>query len=195
LHRLMIVCFVYLLLITSSITKLEWYDMPLYPYLAVIAAYPLYLLFATNFLAKQPIGSKQLILVIALVFTYPYYAMFSKSQANTMSNGEKTLEANERYLFKAGTEGKNVNGLNVYYSSYNGSLLFYKYKLGLKRQQINLITNAAFHTNDLVLCCNDSLKKQLDLHYNYEVIDTYNEAEVMKITGEQTLNSPTPTVE
>jgi hypothetical protein len=35
------------------------------------------------------------------------------------------------------------------------------------------------------LCCNDSLKKQLDLHYRYEVIDHYNEARVVKITGER----------
>jgi 4-amino-4-deoxy-L-arabinose transferase-like glycosyltransferase len=184
LHRLMMLCFVYLLLITCSVTKLEWYDMPLYPYLAVIAAYPVYLLLATNFLGKQLINSKKMILLIALIFAYPYYAMFNKSQANTISNGEKALEANERYLFKAEKEGKNLNNLQVYYSSYNGSLLFYKYKLGLKEQQINLVTNAAFQINDEVLCCNDSLKKQLDLHYRYDVIDSYNEANVIRITGE-----------
>jgi 4-amino-4-deoxy-L-arabinose transferase-like glycosyltransferase len=184
LHRLMTLCCVYLLLITCSVTKLEWYDMPLYPYLAVIAAYPVYLLLATNFLGKQSLNTKQLVVLLALIFAYPYYAMFNKSQANMMSNGEKTLEANERYLFKAEKEGKNLNNLQVYYSSYNGSLLFYKYKLGLKGQQINLVTNAAFHINDEVLCCNDSLKKQLDQHYEYNVIDKYNEACVVKITGE-----------
>jgi 4-amino-4-deoxy-L-arabinose transferase-like glycosyltransferase len=184
LHRVMILCFVYVLLITCSVTKLEWYDMPLYPYFAIIAAYPVYLLFATNFPGKQSVNTKQLVVLLALIFAYPYYAMFNKSQANTMSNGERTLEANERYLFKAEKEGKDLNNLQVYYSSYNGSLLFYKYKLGLKGQQINLVTNAVFHVNDEVLCCNDSLKEYLDLHYQYDVIDQYNEARVVKITGE-----------
>jgi 4-amino-4-deoxy-L-arabinose transferase-like glycosyltransferase len=184
LHWLMILCSVYLLLITCSITKLEWYDMPLYPYLAIIAAYPVYLLLTADVTGKQRTSPKQQLIVIALIFAYPYYTMFGKSQANTMSNGEKTLEANERYLFKAGTESKNLNGLMVYYINYNGSLLFYKYKLGLKGQQINLVTAAAFHTNDVVLCCNDSLKKQLNMHYQYDVIDSYNEAQVVRITGE-----------
>lgn len=180
----LMLCVAYLLIISYSITKLEWYDMPLYPYLAVLAAYPLYLLLTTDVIIKQSLSSKQLVMFIAVIFLYPYYTMFCKAQSNRMSNGEKTLEANERYLFNAETEGKNVNGLKVYYSSYNGSLLFYKYKLGLKNQQINLVTDASFQINDVVLCCNDSLKKQMDLHYHYDIIDTYNEAQVRKITGE-----------
>jgi 4-amino-4-deoxy-L-arabinose transferase-like glycosyltransferase len=184
LHLLMILCAVYLLLITCSVTKLEWYDMPLYPYLSIIAAYPLYLLLSTDFAGKQFISSKQLFMLLTLIFIYPYYAMFGKSQANTMSNGEKTLEANERYLFKAQTEDKNLNGLKVYYAGYNGSLLFYKYKFGLKGQEIKLLTTAAFHIGDVVLCSDDNLKKQLDQYYQYDVLDSYNEATVMKITWE-----------
>jgi 4-amino-4-deoxy-L-arabinose transferase-like glycosyltransferase len=183
LHLLMIVCLTYLLLITCSVTKLEWYDMPLYPYFSVIAAYPLYLLFTADMFGKEPLNSRQLLILIALVFVFPYYTMYSKSQANRISNGEKTLEANERYLFKAAGEHKNLNGLQVYYTSYNGSLLFYKYKLGLKGQTINLTTDPAFHVNDEVLCCNDSLKEQLMQQYQYDVVDSYNEATVIKITG------------
>jgi 4-amino-4-deoxy-L-arabinose transferase-like glycosyltransferase len=184
LQLLMILCFVYLTLITCSVTKLEWYDAPMYPYLAAIAAYPLYLLLTTGFDGKQLIGSNQLFMLSALIFVYPYYSMFNKSQANSISNGERTLEANERYLFKAQTEDKNLNGLNIYYVGYNGSLLFYKYKLGLNGQQLNLVTAAAFHKNDVVLCCNDSLKKELDQRYHYDVLDGYNEAKVIKIKEE-----------
>lgn len=183
LHVLMHLCLAYLLLISCSVTKLEWYDMPLYPCFSVIAAYPLYMLFTTEFSGRKSLSAKQLIVLFAFIFAYPYYTMFSKSQANTISNGERTLEANERYLFNAQAGGKNLDGLHVYYASYNGSLLFYKYKLGLKGQYIRLTTEPVFQVNDEVLCCNDSLKKLVDLNYRYEMVDTYNEAALLKITG------------
>ncbi len=180
---LMLICLsvCYLLLITCSITKLEWYDMPLYPYLSVIAAYPVWLLLKEISITRHAWTDRQFFLFIGVIFFYPYYTMFGKSQANTMSNVEKILEANERYLFKANAEHKDLNGLTVYYSSNNRSLFFYKYKLGLAGQAINLTAYPTFQPHDVVLCCNDSLKKQMKLRYQYYVVDSYNEAQVMKI--------------
>ncbi len=118
--------FIYLLIISLSITKLEWYDMPIYPYLAVITAYPLVLLFQNIKMNENPISGFKVIFIIIIIFAYPYYIIFNKSQGNTISNGEKRLEANERYIFKRIEENKNLNEVKVYYAGYKGSLLFYK---------------------------------------------------------------------
>lgn len=107
--------------------------------------------------------------------------MFNKSQSNIIANGEKQLEANECYIYKAMKEGKNLDGIQVYFNGFKGSLLFYKYKLAEKSQKLKLTENDSFNTNDKVLVCNDSLKKTLSKKYKYSVIDSYNQAQLFQI--------------
>ena len=176
----------YLIIITLSATKLEWYDMPIYPYLSIIAAYPLVLLFQNIVINKEKGTSiMQTSFCMAIIFFYPYYMMFDKSQGNTMSNGEKLLEANERYIFKKNLENKNLDGIKIYYSGYKGSLLFYKYKLAENSQKVELVNSNSFNINDRVLVCNDSLKNVLTYSFNYSVIDSYEAAQLIQITDKK----------
>jgi 4-amino-4-deoxy-L-arabinose transferase-like glycosyltransferase len=174
--------FVYLIIITVSITKLVWYDMPLYPYLSTIAAYPLCVLLRKFSFDEHAATSKQTVFLIAFIFAYPYYSMYDKSQGNTIPNGEKILEANERYIFKSYKENKNLNGIKVYYFGYKGSFLFYKYKLAEKNQEIELVNNGSFAINDKVLVCNDSLKIQLSQKFKYITIDSYDKSLLLQLT-------------
>lgn len=179
--NLLILSIVYLIIISSSTTKLEWYDMPLYPLLSVIAAYPLFVLIKIFNPADQVNYQKQIGVIIFILFLYPYYIMFDKSQGNTIQNGEKALEANERFIFKRYKERKDLNGIKVYYSGYNGSLLFYKYKLSEINQKIDLINSGRFNLNDRILVSNDSLINQLHKNYDFSVIDKYEKAQVIQI--------------
>jgi 4-amino-4-deoxy-L-arabinose transferase-like glycosyltransferase len=181
LFSLFILISVYLLIITISITKLEWYDMPLYPYLSVIAAYPIYLLFEGGSFESISLSKKQIALATLIIFIYPYYMMFDKAQGNTLSNGEKLLEANEAFIFKKIKENKDLSGMKVYYSQYKGSLLFYKYKLAEKNQNIDLTKDPKFAINDRVLVCDDSLKTIVTKRYAFEEIDSYNNAQLIRI--------------
>lgn len=181
LPSMLLLIFVYLLIISISITKLEWYDMPIYPYLSVIAAYPLFLLIK-NFNDKEnSFAIIPTLFFIVTMFFYPYYIMFEKSQGNTISNGEKLLEANERYIFKKNRENKNLDDLKVYYSGQKSSLLFYKYKMAEKNQKLELVNNGLFKANDKVLVSNDSLKKELANKYKFLIIDSYDNAQVLQI--------------
>lgn len=181
LTNLLILSLIYLIVISSSTTKLEWYDMPLYPLLSVIAAYPLFLLLKMFNPSDQPDSQKKMIFVIFIFFLYPYYMMFDKSQGNTIQNGEKILEANERFIFKRYKEKKDLNGLKVYYSGYNGSLLFYKYKLSERDQKIELNNSGQFNLNDRVLVSSDSLINQLQKKYEFSVVDRFDKAQVIQI--------------
>lgn len=169
---------VYLAITSISITKLIWYDMPLFPYFAVLAAYPIYLL-----IQKLELSSaKQLVILLILIFIYPYHILFENSQANRMSPGEKALEANERYIFKKEQEeNENLNGISVYYTGYDRGLVFYKYKLAEKGQHIELIKDGKFAVNDRVLVCNDSLKLLLSQRYELDTIDRYEQALLFRL--------------
>jgi 4-amino-4-deoxy-L-arabinose transferase-like glycosyltransferase len=178
--NLSLLCLVYFLIITISVTKLEWYDMPLYPYFSIIAGYAIF-----RFVRKA-IGteSKSIVCIVScLIFSYPLYTAFTRSQGNTIPNGEKKLEACERFIFKKILEGKNLSDVSVYYSGFNGSLLFYKYKLAEQNQKIELIKDKNFQDNDKILVSNDSLKAIVKNTYNFSIIDSYDQAELFQLNG------------
>jgi 4-amino-4-deoxy-L-arabinose transferase-like glycosyltransferase len=172
---------VYVFIISISITKLEWYDMPLYPYISAIAGYPLFMLIKQPLFYKSRLSALRMSCFIAIIFIYPYYQMFDKSQGNTIQNGEKALEGNERYLFIRNREQKSLDGIKIYYIEWKGALLYYKYKLSLSNQRIELTNVGNFDLGDLVLVCNDSLKQRLQLKYDFDLLDKYQNAQLIRI--------------
>jgi 4-amino-4-deoxy-L-arabinose transferase-like glycosyltransferase len=171
----------YIFIISFSITKLDWYDMPLYPLLAVLSAYPLFILLNQIAIFQATKYASKMALLIIIVFMYPYYQMFDKAQGNTIPNGEKALEGNERYLFVRLGEQKQLHGIKVFYTEWKGALLYYKYKLSIANKEITLTHHGNFDLNDMVLVCNDSLKQQMHLKYAYDTLDTYQNAQLLKI--------------
>jgi 4-amino-4-deoxy-L-arabinose transferase-like glycosyltransferase len=171
----------YLIIISSAATKVEWYDMPLYPYLAIIAAFPVFSLLQWFSDSQKSHNHLKSIIIIFAVFSFPYYMMFRSSQANSLNGYEKMNEASERFLFKKSEQNMDLNGIKVYHAGYHGSLLFYKYKLQESGQQINIVRTADFNLFDKVLVSNDSLKTIVKNNYQYQIIDTYDNAELIEI--------------
>lgn len=162
----------YLAVITLSVTKLAWYDMPLFPLLALLAAYPVYLLLDQLFYQGKPVQVWAKYLVMAGVFLYPYSIMFSKSQGNSMGLGEHELEANELFLYKKIEQGENLDGVTVFYRSWNGSLLFYQYRLAEVNQHIRLTSDLAdVSADDRVLVCDESLLEELQAAFEIRQLD------------------------
>ncbi len=172
-------CFVvsYLSIISLSVTKLEWYDMPLYPYLAIIAA-----LAITEIVEKKFLTQTKQVLAIAVIFFYPYYLMFNKSQRNEISYSHRLDESTESYLFRAYKRGENLDGVKVLHHSWPGALLFYQYKFAADNQIINLTTTTLnLEAGDRVLVMNDSLKTVLDSQFKVVKLDELRLAELLEL--------------
>jgi hypothetical protein len=90
-------------------------------------------------------------------------------------------EASERYLFGKNKEKADLSGTKVLFTGYNGSLLFYKYKMHEMGQEIDLTMNADFQPNDKVLVSNDSLKNVLKREYILIKLDSMDNAVLVKI--------------
>lgn len=181
LRQLTLMTLCYLLIISLSQTKLEWYDMPLYPLLAVIAAYPVVIIMQYIISGEGRWIAFKRILFLVLIFVYPYTMMVRLSQENGMNDFEKMNEATERFLCKSNHKKMDLNGLKIYQYGYSGSLLFYKYKLAEMNQQIELLTEGNFNVNDRVLVSQDSLKTDLQKHYVFHQIDALDNAELLQI--------------
>lgn len=170
----------YLLIITFSSTKLYWYDLPLYPILSMLAAYTLFY-FAENLLGSEPFSFRKQSAILVILFVLPCYFAFNRSQSNSLPLGERALEANEQFLFKRNLQGKDLNGLKVYFYGWKGGLLFYKYKLQGQDQQLLLMNQPKFAAGDHVLVCHDSLKQVLVNRFAIKKIDEEGNAELFEI--------------
>ncbi|MBP7808463.1 MAG: glycosyltransferase family 39 protein [Bacteroidia bacterium] len=174
--------FAYLTIISLTATKVEWYDMPLYPLLSVIAAAAIFKILNYFNTTESLVDLRKASLLLILIFVYPYYSMFNKAQSNTIHPEEKRLEANERFIFHKMNRSQNLDGIKVYYSVYKGSLLFYKYKLKAINQSITIVKQNDFNISDKVLVCDDSLIGIIDKRYKYTVIESFDNAKLLSIT-------------
>lgn len=167
----------YLLIISLSETKLFWYDLPMYPFMALISAYMFVELIKLILNQKEKNPPYMKYVLIGLIFFYPYYFRFSKSQGNRINDLQ--AEANEIYLNNAIRNHSNLDGLKILYRGYNGSLLFYKYKLHEAGQEIELHTDTDdLHVGDKVLVCKDEHREALGEKFDLEETDRYQYAEV-----------------
>jgi len=171
----------YLIIITISTTKLEWYDMPLYPCFAIVASYPLFRIIRHFIPENGERSCYKIGLVCLCIFIYPYIMMVRSSQENNLNAFEKMNEASERFLCESIHEGKNLDGLKVFHCGYNGAILFYKYKLAEEGQQLEIVTNGVFQPGDQVLVSSDSLKASLVERYRFSRVDAFDNAEIIRI--------------
>ena len=168
----------YVLVITSSVTKLEWYDMPILPLLACFATLPIVSMI-------QTITSRKIqFIAVGLLFLYPYKVLFGKAQGNVIPGGEMKLEANEMYLFNAKKLHENLDGTTVFYTGWKGSLLFYHYAFAEKKQDIKLVSELKhIKPNSKVLVASDSLKALLHEQFELTPINAFHDAELVAVGG------------
>lgn len=176
----------YLSIIMVSITKLEWYDMPLYPYLALLAAYPIYLGFQQLKTKEKSVSTPLKYALLALVFMFPYNVMFRKSQASHVPLGERKLEANERFMFHQIRNKQSLDGIKVLHNSWKGSLLFYQYKLSEHQQKISLISDVSqVAINDHILVCDETLQAKLANSFETNVVNQLDNAKLYLIKNKK----------
>jgi 4-amino-4-deoxy-L-arabinose transferase-like glycosyltransferase len=169
----------YLVIISSSVTKLLWYDMPLYPYMAMVTSFGIFKILQNEF-NFQIINAKTIVALL-VIFSYPYWIMFRKSQANMIPNGEKKNEASERFLFLKSVGKSNLDGIKIYYYGWSGSLMFYKYKFAEKGENLELTTSPDFKPTDRVLIAHDSLYAVVQSKYKFKLLEKESNARLIQI--------------
>ncbi len=172
----------YFLIISISVTKLEWYDLPLFPIVSFCSGYVIYVLIKQ---LHSKTNNKRLVLGAYLIFfILPTYFAIRQSFKNEIPTGEKQLEILSEYAFK----NKNNNELNntlFYTNVFERPLYFYKYYINTKNADFN-ITNELNDINihSIVIVANDTLKNRLNKKFKTQVISTYK-----SVTKYQIINS------
>jgi len=156
----------FLLIISTSKTKLEWYDLPLYPFFAILCAISLHYLleklatFEPKYVAQKWISSLSLVLIFAL----PYQKMISKTYLPKELATEQ-VDYNFGYFLQDVMKGKiPLHQERIMNYGYAPHFDFYIKQLEAQKK-IAWKNFKNFDAGDKIFVGDPNLKKYIEEHY------------------------------
>lgn len=182
-----IMVFTFLLVISLSKTKLEWYDVPLYPFLAVLVAISIYQLFL--FLKNREWLTQKLhvnfipYILLILVFIGPYHKIFKKTFNPKEYPWHVEFYEISYYLKNAVKGEHNLQGKHLLYDGYNAHNQFYINLLNDKGVNFSTKSWTDLREDDIVITHQSKIKQHIDEHYNHEQVSQTGNVITYKIYG------------
>lgn len=167
---LLIAIFSYLLIISFSNTKLQWYDAPLFPLLAVVTGLGVEKII--EFLNNRFKFHQSLFILI--LFSLPYFKTIKSVYAVSDSNPE------HRYgpFMKEMSEYKEYTIAHV---SYGAHFLFYQKAFNLDGYNIKNTWPSGLAEGETAMFCEDEPKRVLNEKYSFEVLEESRDCLLVKI--------------
>lgn len=167
---------VFFIVISTSQTKLVWYDVPMYPFMAIIVANFVYFVFellrtntAINSLLRYNVAPYILLLLITIG---PYKQTLNLSYFPSEHPFDGDFFDLGYYLKDAIRGQHNLNGTHVAYTGINTNNLFYVYILQDKGVNIDFKDHTALAVGDQIVASQKELKAYIEDHYSFQLTDT-----------------------
>ncbi len=179
----------FLLIISSAKTKLEWYDVPLYPFLSILIANFIYLIF--RYLQNSKWINKYLkVNVIPFIFLFliaftPYQKIFNKTYQPEEYPWDKDFYEIGYFLKDAVKNKYDLNHTYLLYEGYDTQNLFYLKILNDKGVDVNFKNWKDLSAKDIVITHQNNIKKYLEENYEYEQIPIRGNIVKYKIYGKK----------
>lgn len=177
----------YFLVISTAQTKLEWYDLPLYPFLAFLIANFIYYVF--TFLQQNKwLNNRLKINPAPLIFLFligfkPYQKIFKKTYQPKEYSWHEEFYQIGYYLKDALKGAYNLNNQYLVYDDYYAHNLFYLNLLNDNGVKISFKDKDDLKPYDTVIVPQNHNKQYIMDRYNYEVISTINTVVTYRIDG------------
>ncbi len=179
----------YLLVISTAQTKLRWYDVPLYPYLALLIAVFIHYIFdlLQNF---KPINKSLSVNITSYIFLFligiaPYREIIDKTFKPKEYIWDRDIYEIEYYL-KDAVKGKyNLDNQYLLYRGYKVQNIFYLNILNDKGVKISFKDWKNLNSGDVAIACQDNIKNYVEEHYDFEVINKVGKVLTYKINGKK----------
>jgi 4-amino-4-deoxy-L-arabinose transferase-like glycosyltransferase len=179
----MTLCF--FLVISFSQTKLEWYDVPIYPWMAILIAvfinYIFELLKTINVKNHRlEFGTLQIVFLF-LIFVEPYQKIIQKTYKPAEYIWDKEFYE-IGYFLKDAIKGKyEVNNCFLLFEGYRAHIDFYVKILNDKGVKISFKDWAVLSPGDKVIAYQSSIKDYLHKNYVYKIVANHNNVSEFKI--------------
>ena len=177
----------FFLVISTAQTKLEWYDVPLYPFLAILIAIFIFYVFdlLQNF---KWINQTLKVNITPFIFLFligitPYQKILDKTYKPKEYSCDKNFYE-IGYFLKDAIKGKyNLNNQYLLYDGYNAHNLFYLNILNDKGAQISFKDWRDLKPMDTVISHQNHVKQYVEEHFVHDVIHTEENIITYKIYG------------
>jgi 4-amino-4-deoxy-L-arabinose transferase-like glycosyltransferase len=184
-----LVILLYTLVISSGATKLPWYDLPLYPFAALIVGGFLHKMsiFLTSQL-KTSSTVKKLVRVafLAVILTVPYVDAVRWVKAPREFSWEQDFYRIEYYLRDV-VEGRREKQFDsIVFDGYDAQVKFYVVRLHRAGMSVNLRDLQELEIGNTVVFSQENVRKSFEGRFVCEVIDRWHNVTVLRITGEVT---------
>ncbi len=177
----------YFLVISTAKTKLEWYDIPMYPFLALIIANFVYYVFTSlqqnKWLNNRLRVNPAPFIFLIVIGIKPYQKIFKKTYfPKEYSWDEKFYQIG--YYLKDAIKGKhNINNQFLVSDDYNAHNLFYINVLQDKGVNISIKNRDDLNPFDIVIVPQKHNKQYIMERFNYEIVHSENTVVTYKING------------
>lgn len=179
----------YWLIISFSATKLEWYDLPIIPFLALLVAAPLYFVLPKEELLS--IGESKFgkgvisALVLVFIFVYPYSSVINRIYDPSPVDRDEPMYQICYYLRMNQDKPDILKGLNIgYYRRYeahSAHILFYTKILNARGYDIDFIGWTELQPGEKIIANQDDVKDYIEQHYRFTVLANYYTVKVYQI--------------
>ncbi len=178
----------YLLIISISQTKLPWYDVPMYPFFAILIAVPIYhifdLLYDFDWKNYKFFSKFMPFIFLFLILIIPYQKILAKTYLPQEYSWEKDFYE-MGYFLKDAIKGKqDVQGYYLLDDApwgYNAHNKFYVKILQDKGVNISFKDWKKLDKGDKVIAYQKNVKDYIVMHYNHDIINVTGNVTRFKI--------------
>lgn len=177
---------VYLIVVSSAKTKLEWYDGPLFPLLAVIVG--IFLSWLYDLIRTQEVfklGLKNSVAAFVpmfLIFIHPYSQTVKDNYYTSEPSWTAWYFEIPSYLKQTIKDHVNIDGYKIIYSQWQQSILFYVKMLGEQGQKVSFTGVEQLQTGDHVIVEEENFINGIKEKFNVQLVSTYdNDVKIFQI--------------
>lgn len=170
----------YLLLVTWAKTKLFWYDIPLYPFAAVVVSIPVYR--AMQFLADRQKWLLKPAVVFLLLFAVPYFLTARRmARPAEPNNWDEDFYALSACLKQSLHDPSQRGNLKIVYEGYHAHLTAYRYMYRDKGRVVEFVSVEEMKPGDTVWVNQPAVKEKLRALGNIRVQTLNRTAEAITL--------------
>ncbi|SFT84763.1 4-amino-4-deoxy-L-arabinose transferase [Lishizhenia tianjinensis] len=161
--------------ISNSNTKLMWYDLPLYPLLAILASYPLFLAF--QFLKSSKLTDNHLrynilpYIFLFFIFITPYRSIIAFTYKPELEEYNFQYHALSFRLQNGLKHPETIDNTSIVYKGYNTQLIYYVNLLRDKDIAVNFKSLDNLSPGDTVILTQEEVDTMLPKLYNYQLLN------------------------
>lgn len=185
---------VYLLIISSAGTKLAWYDAPLYPLLAILAALPVYRIFGLIAGYRSEKNRKWLNVLYPALFVVSLYYIPYQNIIHKVYKPHEEEREDEFYsishVLQRAVQGKNdLNNYFVCYTGYDVHLQYYTDQLMEQGKKVRMTVPGALKPGDKVIYAQDYIRKKIEEKFQFVETDSFKNVKFITINGTRDSNN------